>query len=143
DNMKKIKCLSIVLFVCLFLVGCGAQYKWGETGFNVTDITDQNVSGESAEGKLVKVILDFGDNELSTSMFEKIVRQGKLKLKDKSPKNYHYKMSGGMQFGSSGFSPMMGGKVEVFFDMSKDYTPDIADVNVVNMTEGEFKALGG
>ena len=99
-------------------------YKWGETEFKVTDITDdESVIGDqknTMEGKGVAVKIDFGEGTISQSQFEQNVARGMLMLAGKKPKNYNYHMAN-MTLGANGFVAQITGETVIFFDMDKDY----------------------
>lgn len=108
-------------------------YTWNDTKFEVKDITDdESVIGDNGKdftGKCVAVTLDFGEAEISQTVFEQNVNNGKLLLKGQKPKNYSYHMSN-MVLEGSGFVTQITGETTVFFDMDKDYEINRDDLEI-------------
>lgn len=137
--MKKIVCMLLAAALIFTLIACSGgssaekQYKWGEASFKVKEVTDDEaVVGDGAKGmsgKCVAVVLDFGDDTLSQSVFEANVAKGMLTLAGQKPKNYTYHMSN-MVMESGGFVAQLTGEMKVFFDMDSGYEVNESDLEI-------------
>ena len=129
--MKSIKKLIAVVFVALCALslaacaGGGAEkaktYTWDGTSFTVKSITEEG-STDDGTGKKVCVTIDFGENQMSASAFDKNLASGKLTLNGVEPEStYEYHMGPMVFDATNGFEQNLTGEAYIYFDMDKDY----------------------
>jgi len=129
--------MILIMVFALFITACASggpggnagspaakSYTWDDAKFKVKQITDdESVVGKQAEsmsGKCVAVVIDFGDNTISQSVFEKRVANGQFVLSGKKPSTYDYHMSN-MTFTAGGFETQITGETTLYFEMDADY----------------------
>lgn len=139
--MKKFVCMMLAAALVFVLAACSGgssssadkEYKWGEASFKVKDVTDDAAvvgdGGSGMSGKCVAVVLDFGDDTISQTVFESNVSKGMLTLAGQKPKNYTYHMSN-MVMESSGFVAQLTGEMKLFFDMDSGYEVNKSDLEI-------------
>ena len=138
--MKKFVCVLLASALVFVLAACSGgsssadkEYKWGEASFKVKEVTDDETvvgdGGKEMSGKCVAVVLDFGDDTLSQTVFETNVAKGMLTLAGQKPKNYNYHMSN-MVMESGGFVAQLTGEMKVFFDMDSGYEVNKSDLEI-------------
>ena len=131
---QQLLCLFAML---LALTACGGNrtYKWDGAKFTVKSVdystSEADSPDETASGKKVSAVIDFGEKGIYRGDIEKHLKNGKITLAGETsigiavPSEQQIYV----EFNSVGeLDALITGEVEVIFDMDSDYEIDEADL---------------